>query len=169
MKVALAVHLSRLKREAKARRDVKSYYGTFNGTVGERSKRIIVEKPATNDEAYSIEQSEVRGQGEEEIDSCIFYIFPVKLLENSRGLSVCFSLLINLGYGVLLSLVLFLTDGLPGGAYAHLFYGFLLLPLLPSASKVDFLASMTLSSLWKYCLYGLVLSFLSLARTPPLV
>lgn len=34
MKVALAVHLSRQKREAKARRDVKNYYGTFNGTVG---------------------------------------------------------------------------------------------------------------------------------------
>lgn len=44
MKVALAVHLSKQKMEVKAKRDIKNYYGTFNGTVADRSRRIIVEK-----------------------------------------------------------------------------------------------------------------------------
>jgi hypothetical protein len=67
------------------------------------------------------------------------------------------------GFGVLLSLAVFITDNLALGQYLHLFYGILLLPLLPSASKTDFFSSMSLSSLWKYCLYGLMLSFTCLS------
>jgi hypothetical protein len=94
----------------------------------------------------------------EEVDSFIFYIFPIKVFESSKLLSVCFSISINIGYGVLLSLTVFMTDNLANGVYAHLIYGFLLLPLLPNASKADFYASMSISSLWKYCLYGVILS-----------
>jgi hypothetical protein len=45
MRIALAVHLSKTKLEKKAKRDIKYYYGTFNGTVIEKSRRMIVEKP----------------------------------------------------------------------------------------------------------------------------
>lgn len=70
-----------------------------------------------------------------------------------------FSLLINLAFGVLLSLALFITDNLSLGQYVHLFYGLLLLPLLPNVSKIDYFTTMSLSSMWKYCLYGAMLSF----------
>jgi hypothetical protein len=53
MKIALTVHLSKQKLEAKAKRDIKNYYGTFNGTVAERSRRLIVEKHTTADEICS--------------------------------------------------------------------------------------------------------------------
>lgn len=74
-----------------------------------------------------------------------------------------FSLVINLAFGVLLSLALFITDHLSLGQYVHLFYGLLLLPLLPNVSKIDYFSTMSLSSLWKYCLYGAMLSFNCLA------
>lgn len=70
-----------------------------------------------------------------------------------------FSLVINLAFGVLLSLALFITDNLSLGQYVHLFYGLLLIPLLPNVSKIDYFTTMSLSSLWKYCLYGAMLSF----------
>lgn len=47
MRIALAVHLSKGKLERKAKRDIKYYYGTFNGTVVEKSRRMIIEKPTT--------------------------------------------------------------------------------------------------------------------------
>ena len=47
MRIALAVHLSKVKLERKAKRDIKYYYGTFNGTVIEKSRRMIIEKPSS--------------------------------------------------------------------------------------------------------------------------
>ena len=35
--------------ENKAKRDIKYYYGTFNGTVVEKSKKMILEKSNTRD------------------------------------------------------------------------------------------------------------------------
>jgi hypothetical protein len=49
MRVAMAVHLSKQKLEGKARRDIRNYYGTFNGTVGEKSRRLIIDKPTTHE------------------------------------------------------------------------------------------------------------------------
>lgn len=44
LKISLAVYLSKQKMEIKARRDVKYYYGTFNGTVVDKSKKMIFDK-----------------------------------------------------------------------------------------------------------------------------
>jgi hypothetical protein len=81
---------------------------------------------------------------------------------------VAFSLTINVAFGILLSLALFITDNLVLGQYLHLFYGLLLLPLLPNVSKVDYFTTMSLSSLWKYFLYGVMLSFSCLVSTSSL-
>lgn len=51
-----------------------------------------------------------------------------------------------------------MTETFKMGQYLQFLYGLLLLPLLPSISKQEFFNSMTLSSLWKYCLYGLLLT-----------
>lgn len=53
LKISLAVHLSKLKLEQKAKRDIKNYYGTFNGTVVEKSKKMILEKGNTYNEQES--------------------------------------------------------------------------------------------------------------------
>jgi hypothetical protein len=42
LKISLAIHLSKKKLEQKAKRDIKNYYGTFNGTVIEKSKKLIL-------------------------------------------------------------------------------------------------------------------------------
>jgi hypothetical protein len=47
MKIALAVHLSKQKLEAKAKRDIRNYYGTFNGTTADKSRKLIVDKRTT--------------------------------------------------------------------------------------------------------------------------
>ncbi len=84
-------------------------------------------------------------------------------------IQIIFSLVINLAFGVLLSLALFLTDNLILGQYVHILYGILLLPLLPNVDKIDYFATMSLSSLWKYCLYGAMLSFLCLTSNIPIM
>jgi hypothetical protein len=53
LKISLAVHLSKQKMEMKAKRDVKYYYGTFNGTVIDKSKKMILDKPGSNEEEGS--------------------------------------------------------------------------------------------------------------------
>lgn len=94
---------------------------------------------------------------EQSFDSFIFCIFPVHLLEGNRALSMLFSLVLNLGFGMLLAVALHVTSTVSFGQYFHLVYGCLLLPLLPSVSRQEFMSSMTLSSLWKYCLFGVFL------------
>ena len=42
--------------ENKAKRDIKYYYGTFNGTVVEKSKKMILEKSNTRDSPGSSEE-----------------------------------------------------------------------------------------------------------------
>ena len=42
LKISLAVHLSKQKLENKAKRDIKNYYGTFNGTIVEKSRKLIL-------------------------------------------------------------------------------------------------------------------------------
>ena len=73
-------------------------------------------------------------------------------------MSVIFSISINLGFGVLLSVALKMTETIRYGQYLQIIFGLLLLPILPSISKEEFLNNMALSSLWKYCLYGLFLT-----------
>lgn len=36
--------------ENKAKRDIKYYYGTFNGTVLEKSRRFIIDKRTTHED-----------------------------------------------------------------------------------------------------------------------
>jgi hypothetical protein len=59
MRVAMAVHLSKLKLEAKAKRDIRNYYGTFNGTVADKSRRLIIDRTATHDD-FEQTQSDLR-------------------------------------------------------------------------------------------------------------
>ena len=68
-------------------------------------------------------------------NSALFYIFPVKMFESSKILSIFFSLLINLGLGVLISFAVDMASTLNKGYFLHIFYGFLLLPLRPSIFK----------------------------------
>ena len=42
LKISIAVHLSHKKMENKAKRDIKNYFGTFNGTVVDKSKKVIL-------------------------------------------------------------------------------------------------------------------------------
>ena len=53
LKISLAVHLSKQKLENKAKKDIKNYYGTFNGTVNDKSKKLILEKRNTYQEQES--------------------------------------------------------------------------------------------------------------------
>lgn len=53
LKISLAVYLSKQKMESKAKRDVKYYYGTFNGTVADKSKKMILEKAGSKEEEES--------------------------------------------------------------------------------------------------------------------
>lgn len=55
LKISLAVHLSKQKLEAKAKRDVKYYFGAFNGTVIDKSKKMILEKPGSKEEDSQVE------------------------------------------------------------------------------------------------------------------
>lgn len=50
LKISLAIHLSKLKLEQKAKRDIRNYYGTFNGTIIEKTKKLILEKGNTYQE-----------------------------------------------------------------------------------------------------------------------
>ena len=161
LKISLAVQMSRQKLEGKARRDIKYYYGSFNGTVVERSKKMILEKGNTRPEDSS--QDELAPVGTQTEDSqgnnsALLYIFPVRLFEGNKVLSVIFSVAINLGLGVLISINMSMVEVFRYGQYFQLLSGLLLLPMLPAVSKEEFLNTMVLSSLWKYALYGLFIS-----------
>lgn len=41
LKISLAVHLSAEKMTHKGKRDIKNYYGNFNGTVLNKSRKLI--------------------------------------------------------------------------------------------------------------------------------
>ena len=73
-----------------------------------------------------------------------------------------FSIFINLGLGALMSICLRMAETLRYGHYFQLIYGILLLPVLPSVSKEEFVQSMTLSSLCKYFIYGLFITMVCL-------
>ncbi len=84
----------------------------------------------------------------------LFTIFPIKIFESSIIISVIFTLLLNLSFGLCLDYTMSITSTLKYGEYLNNLYALLILPVLPNVSKTDYFNSMTLSSLWKYFMIG---------------
>jgi hypothetical protein len=57
------------------------------------------------------------------------------MFESSQPISILFSLVINLGFGLLLGKALEMTAGESYGGYLQMLYGLLLVPLVPRVGR----------------------------------
>lgn len=76
--------------------------------------------------------------------------------------------MLNLGFGILMNYCQNVMNTLQYGQYFEFVYAFLLLPILPVASPTEYLNTMTLSSLWKFGIFG-VFSSISVAKSSFLI
>lgn len=73
-------------------------------------------------------------------------------------ISVIISLVINIGFGVLLNYTQNVLNTLKYGRYGELVLAALLLPTIPNAHFVEYYNTMALSSIWKFGLLGAIVS-----------
>lgn len=125
-------------------------------------KLLDGEQPHLKDEGISMENAEGV-----ESESLIFYLFPIRVFEFSRVTSTIFSIFINLGFGVLLSFCQAVFSTLQYGRFFEFALGALLLPMIPRASPMEFLNTLSLATIWKLAIYGLFAIMSMVASSDP--
>lgn len=166
--ISLSVRISQEKRVEKMKRSVAVYYGGLNGTINQKIRRLDYQNKRTMGEQAppksipsSAAQSQVvvsiLPQSDDQLD-VLFTIFPVYLFESSDIVSIVFTVLLNLAFGLALDYVISITSTLKYGAYLYNLYALLILPVLPNVSKIEYFNTMCLTTLWKYFLIGLFIS-----------
>ena len=94
------------------------------------------------------------GQGLQS-QSIMYYLFPIRIFEFSKVISSIFSIVINLGFGILLGYCQAIMNTLYYGRFAELALAALFLPIMPRVSLMEFINTLSLATLWKFAVFGL--------------
>ena len=169
--IYIRVHLAQQKHVEAEMKRVVLYFGRLNGTIplekntGNNHTNEQDNKSDRNLDTYNKfsttaeeELQEKENAIFEEPPDFLLYIFPIRLLEYSRTISIVSSILLNLGFGFLLDYTLQILIKLRFGTLFTMMMSFLMVPLVSSSIKLlGFFNEVGTLSMARYGIVGLFL------------
>lgn len=180
LQMALSLHISHSKMEKEEIKAAKQYFLLSTGVPAKKKEKDSGEDNKSEDNMMHAEgndRSDEKGEDgrPEEIvrqsiepptssDSILFCIFPVKVFESHKVISAVVSIMVNIGFGMLLNYSQNVTNTLRYGSIIEFVYAGLLLPVLPTISHYEYFNAMSLASAWKFGVLGLSIALGVLSR-----